>query len=125
MIPLPDVQSPDFRIDTKIPAGLVTAFDTITSGTRKHTLKPFVKHARRSRVCLWPLQKSWQFYCNRCPKLNSAALYTIIRSETGLDPNVNNVCHDTKSREKTMNLLYRSTGTSLSETGTLASLPDE
>jgi len=86
MIPLPDVQSLDFRIDTKFPAGLVTAFVTITSGTRKHTRKPFVKHARRPRVCLWPLQKSWQFYCNTCPKLNSATLYTIIRSETGLDP---------------------------------------
>ncbi len=122
---LPDVQSPDFRIDTELPVGLVAAFVTITSGTRKHTLKPFVKHARRSRVCLWPLQKSWQLYCNRCLKLKSAVLYTIISSETGLDPNMNNVCHDTKSRENAMNLLYWSTGTSLSDRGTLVSLPNE
>jgi len=120
IISLSDGQSPDSRVDTEIPVGLVAAFVAVTS--RKHTSKPFVKHARRSRVSLWPFRKGWQLYCNMCPQLNSVVLYTINRLEPGLGPKVDGVCHNIKSREKAINLLFRCTRTLLNHAGTLASV---
>lgn len=124
MVPLPDVQSSNSRIASALPPGLVAVFVGATSGIGETTLKQWAKHARQPRVYfIGRSQEAADRITAECKALNSDGEYTFIKADTSLLRNVDDVCRDIKVKEKSINLLFLSTGTLVQHTSMSAILP--
>ncbi|KAI9810591.1 MAG: hypothetical protein M1827_006153 [Pycnora praestabilis] len=112
MVSLKLVQSSNSRIASNLPPGLVAVFVGATNGIGETTLKQFAKHARQPRVYfIGRSQEAADRIKNECKALNSNGEYIFIKADTSLIRNVDDVCRDIKSKEKSINLLFLSTGT--------------
>jgi NADP-dependent 3-hydroxy acid dehydrogenase YdfG len=118
MVSLLDVQSSNSRIASALPPGLVAVFVGATSGIGETTLKQFAKHARRPRVYfVGRSQEAGDRIAAECKALNSEGQYIFIKADTSLIRTVDDICRDIKSKEKSVNLLFLSTGTLIVNVG--------
>lgn len=123
MVSLTDVQSSNSRVASALPPGLVAVFVGATSGIGETSLKQFAKHARQPRVYfVGRSQEAGDRIVAECKALNSEGEYTFLKADTSLICTVDDVCREIKSRERTVNLLFLSTG-SLISTETSEGLP--
>jgi NADP-dependent 3-hydroxy acid dehydrogenase YdfG len=112
MVLLKDVQASNSRIASSLVPGLVAVFVGATSGIGETTLKQFAKHAVKPRVYfVGRSQEAGDRIQAECKKINSEGEYIFIKKETSLIKNVDAVCEDIKSREKSINLLFLTIGT--------------
>lgn len=124
MVSLLDVQSSNSRIASVLPPGLVAVFVGATSGIGETSLKQFAKHARQPRVYfVGRSQEAGDRITGECKALNSEGKYIFVKADTSLIHNVDDVCRDIKNKEKTINLLFLSTGTFKFFTGVSAIFP--
>lgn len=99
-------------IASALPPGLVAVFVGATSGIGETTLKQFAKHARQPRVYfVGRSQEAGDRIAAECKALNAEGEYIFVKADTSLIRNVDDVCRDIKSKEKSVNLLFLSTGT--------------
>jgi hypothetical protein len=118
MVSLLDVQSSNSRIASALPPGLVAVFVGATSGIGETTLKQFAKHARQPRVYfVGRSQEAGDRIAAECKALNSEGQYIFIKAEASLIRTVDDICRDIKSKEKSVNLLFLSTGTLITNVG--------
>jgi NAD(P)-dependent dehydrogenase (short-subunit alcohol dehydrogenase family) len=111
MVALPEVQSSNSRIASALPPGLVAVFVGGTNGIGETTLKQFAKHARKPRVYfIGRSQEAGDRIAAECKALNSDGEYIFVKADTSLIRNVDDVCRDIKAKEKSVNLLFLSTG---------------
>jgi NADP-dependent 3-hydroxy acid dehydrogenase YdfG len=125
MVSLSEVQSSNSRIASALPAGLVAVFVGATSGIGETTLKQFAKHARQPRVYfVGRSQEAGDCITAECKALNSEGEYVFVKADTSLIRTVDDVCRDIKTKEKSVNLLFLSTGTLISQTSMSPILPE-
>jgi NADP-dependent 3-hydroxy acid dehydrogenase YdfG len=125
MVSLLDVQSSNSRIASALPPSLVAVFVGATSGIGETTLKQFAKHARRPRVYfVGRSQEAGDRIAVECKALNSEGQYIFIKADTSLIRTVDEICRDIKSKEKSVNLLFLSTGTLIANVGMSAILSE-
>lgn len=118
MVALSEVQSSNGRIASTLPARLVAVFVGGTSGIGEYTLKQFAKHAREPRIyVVGRSQEAADRITAECRKTNAEGQYFFIPADTSLIRNVDDVCQQIRSKEKTVNILFLSTGTLVSNKG--------
>jgi NAD(P)-dependent dehydrogenase (short-subunit alcohol dehydrogenase family) len=118
MVSLIDVQSSNFRTTSTLPPGLVAVFVGGTSGIGETTLKQFAKHTRRPRIYfVGRSQEAGDRIAAECKALNSERQYIFIKGDTSLIRTVDDICRDIKSKEKSVNLLFLSMGTLITNVG--------
>jgi short-subunit dehydrogenase len=125
MVSLLDVQSSNSRIASALPPGLVSVFVGGTSGVGETSLKQFAKHTRQPRVhFVGRSQEAGDCIAAECKVLNSEGQYTIVKADTSLICTVDDICQDIKSKEKSVTLLFLSTGTFVTNVGMSAILSE-
>jgi NADP-dependent 3-hydroxy acid dehydrogenase YdfG len=123
MVSLQAIQSSNLRIGSALPSGLVAVFVGATSGIGEFTLKQFTKHTRQPRVYFVGRSlEAGDRIASECKALNSDGHYSFIKADTSLIRIVDDVCRDIKSKEKTINVLFLSTGTLVMGTSTSETL---
>lgn len=119
MVSLDNVLSSNGRIATALPPGLVAVFIGATNGIGETTVKQFAKHARQPRVYLvGRSQEAGDRIAAECKALNAEGEYIFIKGDTSLIRNVDDICRDIKSKEKSVNLLFLSMGTLITDVET-------
>ncbi|TVY89750.1 Oxidoreductase [Lachnellula willkommii] len=112
MVHLEAVQASNRRIASIFGPGLVAMFVGGTSGVGETTLKQFAKHALRPRVYLvGRSQEAASRIKAECKALNPEGEFIFIKKDTSLLRNVDLVCDEIKSKEKSINLLFLTVGT--------------
>jgi NAD(P)-dependent dehydrogenase (short-subunit alcohol dehydrogenase family) len=125
MVALPEVQSSNSRIASALPLGLVAVFVGGTNGIGETTLKQFAKHARKPRVYfIGRSQEAGDRIAAECKALNSDGEYIFVKADTSLIRNVDDICRDIKAKEKSVNLLFLSTGSLIVGTSMSTILPE-
>lgn len=111
MIPLTAIQSSNSRIATTYPSGLVAVFVGATAGIGEYSLVEFARSAPKSRIYfVGRSDASGARIKAECDKLNPEGSCTFIKADVSLMKNVDEVCKELKSKEKTINLLFQSQG---------------
>ncbi|KAJ5773150.1 hypothetical protein N7457_008046 [Penicillium paradoxum] len=112
MVSLPDIQSSNAQIASTLPAGLVAVFVGATNGIGETALKEFARSARSPRVYfIGRVEEAAARITADCRQLNPEGEFNFIKADISLIRNVDKVCHDLQSKEKTINLLFLSCGT--------------
>jgi len=112
MVSYTAVQASNSTIKTALPADLIAVFVGGTNGIGEYTLKQFAQHTVRPRVYfVGRSQAAGDRIAEECSALNPTGVVTFIKRETSLIRNVDELCQELKSREKTINLLFLTTGT--------------
>ncbi len=112
MVSLSDTQSSNSHISSSLPPGLVAVFVGGTNGIGETSLKQFAKHVHQPRVyVIGRSQEAADRIIAECKMLNPEGEYMFVKADTSLIQNVDDVCRDIKIKEKTINLLFLSTGT--------------
>ena len=125
MVALPEVQSSNSRIASALPPGLVAVFVGVTNGIGETTLKQFAKHARKPRVYfIGRSQEAGDRIAAECKALNSDGEYIFVKADTSLIRNVDDICRDIEANEKSVNLLFLSTGSLIVGTSMSTILPE-
>jgi NAD(P)-dependent dehydrogenase (short-subunit alcohol dehydrogenase family) len=125
MVALPEVQSSNSRIASALPPGLVAVFVGGTNGIGETMLKQFAKHARKPRVYfIGRSQEAGDRIAAECKALNSDGEYIFVKADTSLIRNVDDICRDIEANEKSVNLLFLSTGSLIVGTSMSTILPE-
>ncbi len=112
MVALEQMRDSNSRIPECLPAGLVAVFIGGTSGIGESTMKQFVKHTVQPRVYfVGRSDRAAARITTELTSLNPVGEYTFIRADLSLLQNVDGVCHEIKSREPLINLLFLTPGT--------------
>ena len=112
MVSLQDVQASNANVASALPEGLVAVFVGATNGIGETSMKQFAKHTRKPRIYfIGRSQEAGDRIAAECKNLNSSGEYNFIKADTSLIRNVDEVCGDIQSKEKSVNLLFLSTGT--------------
>ncbi|KAK3904487.1 hypothetical protein C8A05DRAFT_42431 [Staphylotrichum tortipilum] len=112
MVTLEQMRDSNSRIPECLPASLVAVFVGGTSGIGESTMKQFVKHTVQPRVYfVGRSERAATRITAELTSLNPAGEYTFIRADLSLLENVDSVCHEIKSREPLINLLFLTPGT--------------
>jgi NAD(P)-dependent dehydrogenase (short-subunit alcohol dehydrogenase family) len=101
--------------NARLPTTLVAVFVGATSGIGEYTLKSFARHCTHPRAYfIGRSQPSADRITQELKKLNPNGTYTFIQSDVGEIKNVDAVCAQIRSEEKTINMLVLSQGTMIS-----------
>lgn len=112
MVSLASVKASNAAISTSLPAGLVAVFVGGTSGIGAYTLKELARQAKQPRIYnIGRSREAAERIEAECRLLNPEAQYTFIQSDVSLIRNVDIVCEEIKSKEKSINILFLSQGT--------------
>ena len=112
MVAYDHVKQSNTKILEDLPSGLVAVFIGGTNGVGQYTLRQFALSASRPRVYfVGRSQEAGERIANECKALNPRGTFTFIQADTSLIKNVDEVCHDIKSKEKAINLLFMTVGT--------------
>ncbi|KAI4224132.1 MAG: hypothetical protein L6R36_004888 [Xanthoria steineri] len=123
MVSLSEAESSNVRIASALPPGLVAVFVGATSGIGHYTLKQFVQHARQPRIYfVGRSHDAGERIAAECQQSDPDGQYTFLQADTSLIRNIDNLCREIANQEKTINLLFLSTGTLLSHTETTEGL---
>ncbi|KAK4163339.1 3-keto-steroid reductase [Cladorrhinum sp. PSN259] len=122
MVSLQQMQSSNVRINTLAP-GLVAIFVGGTSGIGEATMKELAKHAVQPRIYfIGRSEEAAARITIELKSLNPGGRYHFIQADVSLLANVDNVCRDIQSRESLINLLFLTTGTTVTGIDTSESL---
>ncbi|CAG7935086.1 unnamed protein product [Penicillium nalgiovense] len=112
MVSLSDVQSSNAQITNTLPAGLVAVFVGATNGIGEAALKEFARSTRSPRAYfIGRSQEAAARITAECRQLNPEGEFTFIKADVSLIRNVDSVCRELQSKEKTINILFLSCGT--------------
>ncbi|CAP80523.1 hypothetical protein E8E15_010843 [Penicillium rubens] len=112
MVSLPDVQSSNAQIANTLPAGLVAVFVGATNGIGEAALKEFARSTRSPRAYfIGRSQEAAARITAECRQLNPEGEFTFIKADVSLIRNVDSVCRELQSKEKSINILFLSCGT--------------
>ena len=112
MVSLPDVQSSNTQIANTLPAGLVAVFVGATNGIGEAALKEFARSPRSPRAYfIGRSQEAAARITAECRQLNPEGEFTFIKADVSLIRNVDSVCRELQSKEKSINILFLSCGT--------------
>ena len=118
MVSLPICQASNSYVAKALPAGLVAVFVGGTNGIGETTLKQFAKHTRSPRVYfVGRSQEAGARIAAVCKTLNSEGEYYFMKADTSLIRVVDDICRDIKRKEKSINLLFLTTGTLIAGQG--------
>lgn len=116
MVSLELIRASNSHIATSFPAGLVAVFVGATSGIGETTLKQFAKYTEQPRVYFIGRRasegKRIQAELNH---LNPAGEYHLVENDVSLLKNVDDVCRHIRARESSINLLFLSCGTLITQ----------
>lgn len=119
MVTLEQMRSSNSRIGESLPAGMVAVFVGGTSGIGEATMKLFAKHAVEPRIYfVGRSDRAAARIINELPAINPGGQYHFIQADLSLLQNVDDVCHDIKSHESLINLLFLTSGTMVTGKGT-------
>lgn len=125
MVALEVIRASNRRIATDLPAGLVAVFVGATSGIGETSLKQFIKHAKAPRVYFVGRSSSAADRIEKELKaMNKEGSYTFLKCEASLLKNVDETCRAIARLEKTINLVFVSTGTLITGTSLLTPIPN-
>ncbi|KAL2433601.1 Oxidoreductase [Exophiala dermatitidis] len=112
MVSREQIRVSNSRVGTSLRPGLVAVFAGATSGIGETSLIQFAKVAVRPRIYFLGRSKaSGDRVRDELDKVNSEGEYIYISVDVSLLKSVDNVCHEIKSKEETINLLFLTTGT--------------
>ncbi|KAK3290515.1 uncharacterized protein B0H64DRAFT_350513 [Chaetomium fimeti] len=112
MVTLEQMRSSNARIPEALPAGMVAVFAGGTSGIGEATMKLFAKHAVQPRIYfIGRSERAAVRIIEELTTINPAGQYHYIQADLSLLQNVDEVCHDIKSHESLINLLFLTPGT--------------
>ncbi|KAK4227025.1 3-keto-steroid reductase [Podospora fimiseda] len=122
MITLQQMQSSNARIDT-LGSGLVAIFVGGTSGIGEATMKEFAKQAVQPRIYfIGRSEEAAERIKIELESLNPGGQYHFIQTDVSLLANVDNACRDIQSKETLINLLFLTSGTTVTGIDTAESL---
>ena len=111
MVLLTDVESSNAHLGEAMP-GLVAVFVGATSGIGEYTLLQLAKRATKPRVYfVGRSQEAAERILAQCRTSCPEGEFNFIKSNVSLIKNVDEVCKEIKSKEKTINILCMSQGT--------------
>lgn len=111
MVSYAEVKASNGRISSSLPAGLVAVFVGATSGIGEMTLKEFAKHARKPRVYFsGRSEEAGKRITAECKALNPEGEFIFMPADLSLIQNVDKICQDIQSKEKSINLLFLTMG---------------
>ncbi|ORX90100.1 hypothetical protein K493DRAFT_231584 [Basidiobolus meristosporus CBS 931.73] len=112
MVSLSDIHASNVQIPKTLPAGLVAVFVGGTNGIGEITMKHFAKLAVKPKIYfVGRAQEAGTRIENELKEINPDGTYAFIKSDTSLVKNVDSVCQEIKNKEKSVNLLFITTGT--------------
>jgi NADP-dependent 3-hydroxy acid dehydrogenase YdfG len=111
MVSLAVVRASNALLPTALP-NLVAVFVGATSGIGEYSLKAFAKHTRESRVYfIGRSEEAGTRIKAECQTLNPKGEFIFIKGDTSLLKNVDTICNEIKRKEKSINILFLTTGT--------------
>jgi short-subunit dehydrogenase len=111
MVSLKEAEASNSRIASSLPPHIVAVFVGSTSGIGEHSLKAFAKYANNPRIYfVGRSQESADRISAEMKALNADGEYNFIKADVSLIHNVDKVCDEIKSKEKSINLLFLSPG---------------
>ncbi|CAG7938658.1 unnamed protein product [Penicillium olsonii] len=109
MVSLTDVQASNANIATALPAGLVAVFVGATNGIGEATVKEFARSTHSPHAYLvGRSQEAAARIIAECRQLNPVGEFIFIQADVSLMRNVDEVCHEIKSKERAIDLLFLS-----------------
>ncbi|KAK3991083.1 3-keto-steroid reductase [Cladorrhinum sp. PSN332] len=122
MVSLQQMQSSNARINT-LATGLVAIFVGGTGGIGEATMKELAKHAVQPRIYfIGRSEEAAERITIELESLNPGGQYHFIKADVSLLANVDDVCKGIQSRESLINLLFLTSGTTVTGTDTSESL---
>jgi short-subunit dehydrogenase len=124
MVALDLIQKSNATIQEHLPPGLVAVFVGGTSGIGEATLKDLATSALEPRIYIVGRSKeAAERIIAECRVNNAHGEYIFIQKDLDLMRNVDQVCDEIKSKEKSINLLVISCGSpDLSRSSTLSNI---
>jgi NADP-dependent 3-hydroxy acid dehydrogenase YdfG len=118
MVTLEQMRSSNARIGESLPAGMVAVFVGGTSGIGEATMKLFAKHAVEPHIYfVGRSDRAAVRIINELTAINPGGQYHFIQADLSLLQNVDDVCHNIKSHEELINLLFLTSGTMVTGKG--------
>ncbi|KAI0890813.1 putative short-chain dehydrogenases/reductase [Annulohypoxylon nitens] len=116
MVALSTVEASNASIGKSLPDGMVGVFVGATSGIGEYTLKAFAQRVKNPRAyIIGRSQAAADRIIPECKQINPTGQYTFIRADVSLLNNVDNVCQQILAKEDTINLLFQTQGTMLTD----------
>jgi short-subunit dehydrogenase len=116
MVSLEAIRASNARIASELPAGLVAVFFGATSGIGYTSLKQFTKCAKEPRIYFaGRREKEGNRILKELQVLNPSGQYHYIKCDASLLKNVDQACLDIKNKEPTINLLFITIGTLITD----------
>jgi NADP-dependent 3-hydroxy acid dehydrogenase YdfG len=111
MVTLDIVQSSNSHISSTLPEKLVAVFVGATSGIGEITLKKFAQYTIKPRVYfIGRSQEAGERIEDQCREINPAGEFTFIKADVSLIRVIDKVCETIKAKEKSINILFLSSG---------------
>lgn len=119
MVTHEQIQTSNAQIVSSLPSGLVAVFVGATRGIGEATLKQFVRHAVAPRVYFVGRDRAnGERVGAELANLNPEGEYHFRIADVSLLANVDEVCREIKCKERVINLLFMSCGTTIMGIGT-------
>lgn len=105
------VQSSNSQISTSLPPDLVAVFAGGTSGIGEYTLKAFAEHAMSPHVYfIGRSQEAGDRIARECKGICPKGEFVFLKADLILMKEVDRVCEEIRSREKSVNFLFLTQG---------------
>lgn len=116
MVDLSVIQVSNSSLATCLPAGMVAVFVGATSGIGEFTLKAFAQYTKSPKVYIvGRSQDAANRIISECKILNPSGQFIFIKSDVSLLKNVDDVCQQILAKENSINLLFQTQGTMVSD----------
>ena len=117
-ITIEQIRASNAQISSTLPSGIVAVFAGATSGIGETSLKQFAKNTVKPRIYfLGRSQSSGDRIRGELEALNPGGEYFFLSVDVSLLRAVDDVCREIKARERTLNLLFLSTGSMITGRG--------
>jgi short-subunit dehydrogenase len=112
MVSYPNILASNARISSELPVHVVAVFIGATSGIGELSVKSFAKNVNQPRIYIvGRSQESADRIIAECKTLNPKGEYFFLKTDASLIKNVDEICREIKSKEKSINVLFNSMGT--------------
>ena len=117
-VTIEQIRASNAQISSTLPSGMVAVFAGATSGIGETSLKQFAKNTIKPRIYfLGRSQSSGDRIRGELEALNPEGEYIFLSVDVSLLRAVDDVCREIKARERSVNLLFLSTGSMITGQG--------
>jgi NADP-dependent 3-hydroxy acid dehydrogenase YdfG len=117
-VTIEQIRASNAQISSTLPSSTVAVFAGATSGIGETSLKQFAKNTVKPRIYfLGRSQPSGDRIRGELEALNPGGEYVFLSVDVSLLRAVDDVCKEIKARERTINLLFLSTGSMITGQG--------